>query len=461
MPVLLAEYFEDFQNSEDAYCAYLRDLEELARHGSISTVLALHNAKCLQEHVDRLNEAFEIGKPSSKFSPDWRCQTKVFIGDAKGRQYTRFIGTDRVVALDWTSIVKLVLLIYWIGWDGEDTLAQGLSAFLLVSYVVDQSDDFPHVEEILSVLHSHNSRLIGDLTSLVGDFLLFHELGHIYCDQKAPDFLSIKFITPDSYHAGVWRISDTPIYNGCSLFNYEVSEDGSQVGAILIDAEFVDWREEFACDVFAIHGLLYASSEEDIRDNDIAYVCDAISIWQVILWIIDWKQRMSLKQKSDAAIPQLSHPPSKLRFDFLIYHTFKLAAEHLPPEVNIPLGMAFQHAATIWGKDMEKVMAETIEYSFYGFDEDSDRVNVGKLHSFVADGHIPYHPSAFEQIRRQILQDFIPNATASGWDNASKEIQPRFKQFIDTYKLNERPIVRELGEQLHEIGLRLVSEDRT
>ena len=105
------------------------------------------------------------------------------------------------------------------------------------------------------------------------------------------------------------------------------------------------------------------------------------------------------------------------------------------------------------------MVEDGIEFVRYAFDEDGPHINIGRIRTFTG-SPVPYVPSALSKIGTFFLGPFLAATERVGWDRAVEDRKSDHIKYFETFRLNDRPIMMELGQRLRLIKLRLISEDR-
>jgi hypothetical protein len=180
-----------------AHRAYLSDCSALQEAGNSQAGTALSLATGLQRNVKRLNQAIASVYAAGMLDPKWGSNAFVFVGKARKKFFTKTVGHNDAICVDLDLILRLVLLIFLVGFDREkDVTAETLAAFLLLSLVVPRDEEFPHIDGLLNCFAALNGRLLNDRFSIAGNFTLYHELSHTYVNGHSADFLRVAFEIP-------------------------------------------------------------------------------------------------------------------------------------------------------------------------------------------------------------------------------------------------------------------------
>lgn len=456
MPVDLQQYLEDFDDLRVAHEAYLNDCRKLEQGGSSQAGIALRLAMALQEKVKRLSQAVTNGHAAGVLCQEWRSDALVFVGDARKKLSTRRVGGCDAVLIDLDLFLRLALLVYVIGLDREnDIAAEGLAAFLLLSIIVPRDEEFPHIDSLLQVFASSNARLVNDIISLTGNFILYHELGHVYARQHPTDFLRVTFQIPPGIRPSPETVKSIRIHPEGIIYN-QIDASGTANGILVITPRFQHWRAEFAADVFAAYADVLAGAYAKPRALDLERWASCLTCWQVLLLALGYRQQY---MQAIAGDDNFSHPVAAARIDVLIHHINFLAETFAPQWRSPALGMFNAQYQSLWATDLKKLMQDGIEYVRYAFDEDGPEINVGRIRSFTG-GPVPHVPSALSKLGEHFLGPLLLDARRIGWDKAVQNRRKEHIKYLETFRLNGRPICLQLGKRLRDVNIRLISEDR-
>jgi hypothetical protein len=461
MPIDLRPYIEDHDCVEAAQAAYLADLEAAIAKGHGTARMAHALATGLQHHVERLNEAFVRGDVPRSLAADWRADAKVFVGNTGTRFWRGKLAGRSAVMIDLDLVIRLVLFTYLVGidTDEDDVTAHALASFLLLSLVVPSDEPFPLIEELLGVAAARDGRVINDLFSIVGDFVLFHEIGHAYAMACGTRYVRVRFALPDGIEATPERIQNVQLHPDGPILNCIPSYD--EVGAMLIMAPaYEHWMNEFAADIFAAYAAVLAPASGRPGAADLERFADTLACWQLPLFAMGWREQYLRRSAGDVESVRHSHPAAHGRMDVIALH-FNFLGDEFAPEWRSPaMGRFLEHYQSLWASDLAQLLAEGIEYVRYAFDEEGP--HLGHADRYLASGDpLPFTPSAMVKLKRHLLEDFLHDAQTLGWDQAARLNRDRHTNYVQTFRLNDRPILLELGRRLHSIPLRLTSEDRS
>ena len=452
MPIRLRQYVEDYDDLSAANRAYLADLEALGAGSNDAAGIAFRLAVGLQGHVDRLNQAFEGGDVPTVLSPSWRADASVFVGNAGKRFWTRRVGNRVAVLIDLDLVVRLVLSMYMVGINKEeDVVAQALASFLFLSIVVPRDEEFPLLFELLFAVSSRDGRVINDLFLIVGDFVLFHEVGHSYVYHFGTGFARVAFQLPAGVSSTPDVVRSLRIHPDGPIFN-QIELPGTQNGLLVLSPKYERWKDEFASDVFAVYAGVLAPAEDRPGSMDLEQFVDGLACWQHVLYPIGWREQYMRAIAGEADIAAFSHPTAHTRMDLVLHHINYLAEEFAPDWQSPALGRFKAHYDSLWAADLAELV-DGIQYVRYAFDEEGPHVNIGKIHTFTGEP-VPFYPSALSKLEKNFLRPFLAEVRRIGWDRAVENGKERYIEYFETFRLNDRPIMLELGGRLHDINLK-------
>jgi hypothetical protein len=185
----------------------------------------------------------------------------------------------------------------------------------------------------------------------------------------------------------------------------------------------------------------------------------ALVCWQVLLFAIGGRQAYMRSIAADKAT-DFSHPAAHARVDILVHHLNFLAEQFAPEWVSPCLPLLQAHYESLWAEDLAQLVNDGIEYARYTFDEEGPHKNVGRVRSFIKGGQIRFVPSTFSKLERFFLAPLLLEAEHVGWDAAIQSRVQEHMQYLETFRLNDRPIILQLGRRLHDVNIRLISEAR-
>ncbi|GGF00431.1 hypothetical protein GCM10011611_02540 [Aliidongia dinghuensis] len=100
------------------------------------------------------------------------------------------------------------------------------------------------------------------------------------------------------------------------------------------------------------------------------------------------------------------------------------------------------------------MVGEVIEYVRYAFDEEGPHINPGRIVTFIKGMDVQAKPSALTKFGKYFLEPFLQQSELIGWREAGQQNSNEYIDYIKTFRLNGRPIILELAERLHGIGVR-------
>ncbi|AOY97587.1 hypothetical protein BKK79_37260 (plasmid) [Cupriavidus sp. USMAA2-4] len=461
MTVRLRDYLEDYGDLVSAHDAYLADLISKAAESGVSDSthhLAHRAAVSLQSLVRRVSGAFEQGHAPAAMIATWRSDARVFVGDAGKRFWTQRVDGNNAIMIDLDLYCRLVLFVYFVGLDrDEDVVADGLSALLLLSIVVPRDEDFPRLQELMKAVAQRDSRLINDIFMRVGEFIVFHEIGHSYTAECGHDFVQVAFeISPGTsvdHIRNVRRHQDGPIYNLLEAPN-------RRTGVLLMAPSCEPWTDEFGSDVFALYANLLAFTHERPNARDLERVAEGLTVWQLLLWAVGSRESYTHVISGTSDFMSHSHPTAHIRMDIVVHHLDHMAEEYAPEWLSPALGKLRSSYESIWASDLASKLSQGVEYVRYAFDEDGPEINVGRTWTFTGKP-VQCHPSTLSRLREQFLDPLLEKIELKGWDKAVDDHLDEHLAYLRTFGVNEVPTLLQLGMRLRKIGVRLISEDRT
>lgn len=458
MPIRLRQYIEDYDDLRTAHQAYLADLRDLgAKKGDAHVVLNL--TLRLQKHIDCLNKVFDEERIPRLLSPEWRADAYIFVGEAEKRFWTFSANGQEAVLIDFDLVVRLVLLIYMVGIDKEeDIVAQALASFLLLSVVVPRDEEFPRLLDLLIAVMQRDERVVNDLIVLVGDFILFHEIGHSYVKRFGTKFSRVAFHLPKGISPTPNVVRNIQFHPEGPVFN-QIYMPGNPNGMLLLKPNYEHWTNEIAADIFSAYANLIASAEGRPELIDLERLADWLTCWQHLLYVIGWRELYMRSNTGKADVTTFSHPSAHIRMDVIMYHINFIAEEFTSDWQSPAIGRLFSHYQSLWASDLAGLVQDGIEYVRYAFDEDGPHINIGRLFTLRGEP-IPFVPSALSKLGKNFLSPFLAETERTGWDRAVEKGREQYLKYFETFRLNGRAIILELGKRLHDINLRIISEDR-
>jgi hypothetical protein len=460
MPVRLRDYLEDFEDLEVAHAAYLADLISRATQSGEADSLyhIAHRAVVnLQSLVRHVSEAFERGYAPAAMAATWRSDAKVFIGDADKRFWTQRVGNKQAIMLDLDLLCRLVLFVYFVGLDREeDVVAEGLAAFVLLSFVVPRDEDF-RVQDLMWAVARRDARLINDIFTRIGEFILYHEIGHSYTAEYGKGFVQIVFEIPAE--TSVDRIGSTRYHPDGPIYNLLASTE-HRTGILLMTPSCEHWMNEFGPDVFALYADLLAFTDKRPNARDLERVAEGLTVWQLLLWAVGNRESFMLAHSGSSDFVSHSHPAAHIRMDVVVHHLDHMADEYAPEWRSPALGNLRLSYESIWASDLASILILAIDYVRYAFDEEGPDINVGRVQTFTGEP-VPYRPSALSRFWEQFLDPLVVAIRLKGWDKAVDDQLDEHRAYLSTFRVNDEPVLLKLGARLRKIGVRLISEERT
>jgi hypothetical protein len=458
MPLELREYLEDYDDLTAAHEAYLSDFASLEKSGNRLAGIALRFAGALQDNVQRLNESVSAGYAMPALNSHWHSSALIFVGNAGTKLFTKRVGRSDAVLIDLDLVLRLVLMIFVVGLDRKDDVAaDGLAAFLLLSIVVPREEEFPYIYDLLECFAGLNGRLLNDIFALVGDFVLYHELGHLYAKQYPTDFLRIAFEIPPELPISAETVSSIRMHPEGAIYN-QIESPGAANGILVMAPRFEHWKSEFAADIFASYADVCAGAKAKPKATDLERWASVLTCWQVLLFALGNRQQYMRWIAGDDA-EDFSHPVAPTRMDVLIHHVNSLAETFAPEWQSSALTHLRAQYESLWASDLKTLLMDAIEYVRYAFDEDGPDINVGRIHTFTG-GPVPRNPSQLSKLGQLFLSPFLSTVRQIGWDSAVRKSRGEYTKFFATFRLNEKPICLQLGKRLRKVNMRLISEDR-
>jgi hypothetical protein len=392
-------------------------------------------------------------------SRDWRPNAVVFVGDAGRRFWTCKAGDRVAIMIDFDLILRLVVLVYVIGMNKEeDVVADFLSGFLLLSIVVPRDEEFPGLFPLMMALAGCNARIVNDLFGIVGDFVIFHEIGHTYVCGFGSEFVRVAFQFPAGFDPTPERVKSIRFHSDGPIFNV-IDVPESQNGLLIMAPNFAHWNEEFAPDVFSVYASVFTRAGHGKPTAlNLEQFVDGLGCWQHVLFAMGRREKYIHGIMGEADITRLSHPDAHTRMDVVVHHINYLAEEFAPAWVSPALARFKTQYDSLWSADLQKLISDGINYVRYAFDEEGPHINEGRILTFTG-GPVQYSPSALTKLKTRFLDTFLAQAERIGWDNAVDEGKAKYTKWFETFKVNDRFIVLELGKRLREIKLRLISKD--
>jgi hypothetical protein len=381
------------------------------------------------------------------------------VGNARSKLSAQTIAGHTAVLIDIDLVCRLVLFIYFVGLDSEDDpAADAIAAFLLLSIVVPRDEDFPRLAELLMVAARQNGRVLNDLMSIVSHFVLYHELGHAYTTQHGSAFLRMGFSIPSGVEVSPEVVQSIRFHQDGGIYN-KIDLPGRENGLLLVSPEFEHWKSEFAADVFAAYANILAGTSAKPFAADLERFASALTCWQLLLFALGHRQQYMRAISGAAATADFSHPVAAARIDVLIHHINYLAEDFDPEWQSPTLSLFHAQYERLWGSDLEAMLLDGVEYVRYGFDQNGPHVNIGKVTTFTG-GPVPFTGSALEKLGQYFLDPALLDAERLGWDQAVRSRSQEYVDFFNTFRVNDEPIIIQLGARLRAIHLRLISEDR-
>jgi hypothetical protein len=449
-------YLEDYDDPAEAHAAYLADLTARRKAGDRAAYIAEIIVTAMADHADRLRAAFARDAVWKDLGGPWHpARTLIFVGDNGGRFTNRDFGLDVALCFDLDRLLRLVLFAYTVGFDGADVMAQGLASFLLMSVAVPRNEPFPDIVRVFDAAAAHAPRVLGDLISIVGDFLLFHELGHTYVRHRGDDFLKVIYELPADLAPTPDVIRDIRLHDTGPVFN-GIDRDGTQNGVLLVHPKTRHWREEHACDVFAMHALLAASADDQPGHRELDYLADILTVWQLVLFALGTQQDYLLRIDG-ASDADFDHPRGHMRLDIMIFHINYFAEAFAPDWTSPGLTRFKAHYDQLWSKDLQTLIGTGIELVRYAFDEEGPHRS--ELQTFTG-APAPPRGSALARFHEFALGPFLDTVRATTWSGATLELRSKLSEHLRSWTVNDQPVLAQLGIALHDVGIRLISEGR-
>jgi hypothetical protein len=455
--VSVREYIEDFDDVADAHAAYIADLTQAAAGGDGPASIGLRLVQSATSKIECLDRAL-TGRRPRFMALDWSPKAHVFVGTVGARFSTERRGEEVAILLDQNLLFRVALYVALVGWNrDDDVVAEGLSAFLLMSIIVPRDEAFPSLQALLEVTARENSATMNDIVDVVLSFILFHELGHSYVEAHGSGFVQMRFSTGGEFDPAHIRSvryhPDGTIYNNVPLA-------GSANGLLVVDARFSTWAPEFASDVFALYATLLASNSTLAWRHRLDWVTSCLDCWQLLLFALGRRQDYMRAISEEAPSAEFSHPAAHARVDLMIHHLNALAEEFEPEWESEALTLLRNHYMALWDKRLRSLLDDATEYVRYGFDGSGPNLNVGQVWSFAKNLPVPHVPTAYEKLQAHFLEPFLAGAEARGWDGAVSADAAEHRVYLETFRLNDQPIVIMLGKALHDLGIRFISEPR-
>lgn len=454
------DIIDDLENPAQAHEAYLVELRTIAAQGNFMAGLTLRVAEWAQgELVHYENALVSFGRPKA-FHLEWRPDAFVFVGEAGYRCFTRQIGGSTVIVIDFDLLCRLVLFVFFVGMDDDDDIvSQAVATFLLLSLVVPRKEPFPCMEQLVQHCSEINARVTNDIFTIVGRFILLHELGHSYYERFGSAFLRVLFDLPSNTPLSPDTIRDIRYHPDGPIYN-QIDLEGSTNGLLVITPILQKWEPEFAADVFAAYGLLYNSTNSKPGPSQLDGLTESLNCWQLVLFAVGNRQDY-LRAIADETWESSSHPPAATRVDVLIHHLNFFAEEYDPDWKSPTIPRLKKHYDGLWAKDLLALLNEAIEYVRYAFDDERAQLQDGRVVWTLGDeAASPLQPSVLTKLQRYFLEPFLHQASLIGWREAVQVDRKRYLNWLRTFRLNDKPIILALSERLHSLGIRLISEDR-
>jgi hypothetical protein len=457
----LRSFLEDYGDLEEAYEDFLAESLQEAASGDAMAHIARQWSIALNRHITLLNARFESVPLPASLDASWRADARVFVGSAGKRFFTTRVGGRAAVALDSDLLCRLLLFLCLVGMDDiDDVVAPGLGAFILMSIVVPRDEDLTFAPELVVALAHDNERLLSDLMIAVGNFVLYHELGHHYVTgdgRQRLDHLRLVFTVPEGVIPSAQTVQSLQYHPDGMIYN-RLDSAGTNAGLMLIHPRLSHWQPEFASDAFSLYADLLAGASGPPTVRDLDRLTSSLCAWQLLLFSIGMRE-VYLRAASGSPVddPNQTHPIAHARADVLLHHLDHLAFEFAPGWRSQELTKLNRHYLSLWQKDLRALIDSAVEYVRYGFDAVDPSDGRPDTHYGAA---VQPTPSALGKLDRHLVRPLLERAAQVGWRTAVRDHAEAANRFLETFRLNDQPILLQLGRRLRAIDVRFISEDR-
>lgn len=186
LPVI-EHLLEDFDTIGAAHAEYVRLMDELEESNAFAHAVARAFLNGSSLTLRRLKQALASREQTFGLEPGWSPNVYIFIGHSANEFYVVTRGNQSAVVFDVTLLLSVVVFIFLAGCDLEDGNMDRIAGYLYVVALAQEITLEGYIQPMAYQCMSLNQDVFDDLLGIVADYVLLHEIGHIYCEQRDTD----------------------------------------------------------------------------------------------------------------------------------------------------------------------------------------------------------------------------------------------------------------------------------